>query len=137
LVGEWVDDGGSAVVVSSCRWSDDGNFLLQDFELRLNGRDAMKVAQRIGWDPLARRIRSWVFDSEGGFGESVWTRDDDGWVIKATGVRPDGTTGSATNVLIPTGTDGYIWRSTDRVVADETQPALEVKVVRKPPGARK
>jgi uncharacterized protein (TIGR02246 family) len=137
LVGEWIDDGGSAVVVSSCRWSDDGNFLLQDFELRLNGRDAMKVTQRIGWDPLAKRIRSWVFDSEGGFGESVWTRDGDGWVIKATGVRPDGTTGSATNVLIPTGTDGYVWRSTDRVVADETQPAMEVKVVRKPPDARK
>jgi uncharacterized protein (TIGR02246 family) len=137
LVGEWVDDGGSTVVLSSCRWSEDGSFLLQDFKLRVNGEDAMNVTQRIGWDPVAKRIRSWVFDSEGGFGESVWTRNDDGWIIKATGVRPDGTTASATNVLIPTGTDGYVWRSTDRVVADEPQPGLEVKVVRKPPDARK
>jgi uncharacterized protein (TIGR02246 family) len=137
LVGEWIDDGGSAVVRSSCRWSDDGNFLLQDFKLQFNGQDAMNVSQRIGWDPLAKCIHSWVFDSEGGFGESLWTRDDDGWIIRATGVRPDGTTASATNVLIPTGTDGYVWRSTDRVVGDERQPAQEVKVVRKPPDAKK
>jgi uncharacterized protein (TIGR02246 family) len=133
LVGEWIDDGGSAVVSSSCRWSEDGNFLLQEFKLQLDGRDAMNVSQRIGWDPLARRIRSWVFDSEGGYGESVWTRDGSAWVIKATAVRPDGTTASATNLLTPSGTDSYVWRSTDRVVADERQPPMEVKVVRKPP----
>jgi uncharacterized protein (TIGR02246 family) len=136
LVGEWVDDDGSAVVVSSCRWSADGNFLLQDFKLELNGRDAMDVTQRIGWDPVAKQIRSWVFDSEGGFGESFWTRDGNDWIIKATGLRPDGTTASATNLLRRTGSDGYVWRSTDRIVADERQPPMAVKVVRKPPQAK-
>jgi uncharacterized protein (TIGR02246 family) len=133
LVGDWVDDAGSVVVRSSCRWSDDGNFLLQDFKLKHEGRNAMNVSQRIGWDPLAKQIRSWVFDSEGGYGESVWTCDGNDWIIKATGVRPDGTTASATNLLTPTGKDGYIWRSTDRVVGEERQPATEAKVVRKPP----
>jgi uncharacterized protein (TIGR02246 family) len=133
LVGDWVDDGGSTVVVSSCRWSKDRNFLLQDFKLELNGRDAMDVTQRIGWDPLAKQIRSWVFDSEGGFGESLWTRDGNNWIIRATGVRPDGTTASATNLLTRSGADGYVWRSTDRVVAGEPQPSTAVKVVRKPP----
>jgi uncharacterized protein (TIGR02246 family) len=137
LVGEWIDDGGSSVVRSSCRWSDDGNYLLQEFKLQLNGRNAMNVSQRIGWDPVAKRIRSWVFDSEGGYGESVWTRDGDAWIIKATGVRPDGTTASATNLLMPAGTDGYVWRSADRIVGDERQPTTEVKVVRKPPQPEK
>jgi uncharacterized protein (TIGR02246 family) len=133
LVGDWIDDGGSTVVASSCRWSEDGNFLLQEFKLKMSGRDAMNVSQRIGWDPVTKHIRSWVFDSEGGFGESVWTRDGDAWIIKATGVRPDGSIASATNALVPTGTDGYIFRSTDRLVGDERQPSQEVKVVRKPP----
>ena len=137
LVGEWVDDDGSAVVVSSCRWSEDGNFLLQDFKLELNGRDAMDVSQRIGWDPLAKQIHSWVFDSEGGYGESLWTRDGNDWIIKATGVRPDGTTASATNLLTRTGTDGYVWRSTNRIVAGEPRPPMAVKVVRKPPQPEK
>jgi uncharacterized protein (TIGR02246 family) len=137
LIGEWVDDDGSSVVSSSCRWSDDGNFLLQDFQLQLKGAEAMKVTQRIGWDPHAKCIRSWVFDSEGGFGQSTWTRDDDStWIIKANGVRPDGTTASATNRLIPVGTDGYFWQSADRIVAGEPQPPMEIKVVRKPPQAK-
>jgi uncharacterized protein (TIGR02246 family) len=137
LVGEWIDDGGSAVVVSSCRWSEEGNFLLQDFKLKLNGRDAMDVTQRIGWDPLVKQVHSWVFDSEGGYGESSWTRDGNDWIIKATGVRPDGTTASATNLLTRTGADGYVWRTTDRVVAGEPQPPMDVKVVRKPPQPQK
>jgi uncharacterized protein (TIGR02246 family) len=137
LVGEWVDDGGSAVVRSSCRWSEDGHFLLQNFKLELNGRNAMNVSQRIGWDPVAKHIHSWVFDSEGGYGESTWTRDGTGWIIKATGVQPDGTTASATNVLMPTGTDGYVWQSADRIVGDERQPPVAVKIVRKPPEPEK
>jgi hypothetical protein len=65
----------------------------------------------------------------------LWTRDedDDIWVIKATGVRPDGSTGSSTNVLVPAGKDAYVWRSRDRIVGDEVVPPIEVKVVRKPP----
>ena len=50
LVGDWVDDGGSTVVASSCRWSEDGNFLLQDFKLRVNGRrrDERDATDRLG-----------------------------------------------------------------------------------------
>ena len=139
LVGEWVDDGGNVVVNSTCRWSEDRNFLLQEFKIQVSGKSAMRVSQRIGWDPQAKCIHSWVFDSEGGFGESVWTRDedDDLWVIKATGVRPDGSNASSTNVLVPDGKDAYVWRSRDRIVGDDVVPPIEVKVVRKPPQPKK
>lgn len=133
LVGDWVDDGGSTVVRSTCRWSKDKNFLLQEYKVTVNGRESMNISQRIGWDPLAKRIRAWVFDSEGGYGESFWTRDGAGWIMKATAVRPDGTTASSTNRLVPSGHDSYVWRSFDRVVGDDTEPAIEIKVVRKPP----
>jgi uncharacterized protein (TIGR02246 family) len=133
LVGDWIDDDGSSVVKSTCRWSEGGNFLLQDFDLQLNGQNAMKVSQRIGWDPIAKQIHSWVFDSEGGYGESVWTQDGDTWLIKANGVSSDGKLGSATNTLIPAGKDAYIWRSRDRIVGDDVSDPIEVKVVRKPP----
>jgi uncharacterized protein (TIGR02246 family) len=133
LVGEWIDDGGSSVVHTSCRWSEDGNFLLQDIRLQIAGNDAMQVTQRIGWDPLNKRVRSWAFDTEGGFTEGVWARDGDSWVIKSTGVRPDGIPASATSVIVPTGQDGYVWRAVDRVIGEQVQPPVEVKVVRKPP----
>jgi uncharacterized protein (TIGR02246 family) len=133
LVGEWVDDDGRVEVKSTCRWSEDGNFLLQEFNIQVSGKSEMRVSQRIGWDPIAKRVRSWVFDSEGGFGESLWTRDEDVWVIKATGVRPDGTTALSTNMLVPAGKDAYVWRSRDRIMGDEVAPNIEVKVVRKLP----
>ena len=97
------------------------------------GRAAMEVTQRIGWDPLSKRIRSWVFDSEGGFGDGVWARDGDAWIIKATFVPSHGRAASATNTIVPVGKDSYVWRSTDRVVGDEVHEPLEVTVVRKPP----
>ncbi|HMP00891.1 MAG TPA: SgcJ/EcaC family oxidoreductase [Gemmatales bacterium] len=133
MVGDWIDDGGSTVVRSTCKWSDCGNYLLQEFQLEIAGEHAMNVSQRIGWDPLAKQIRAWVFDSEGGYGESRWVRSGQGWIIKATGVRADGGTGSATNILVPAGNDGYVFRSTDRIVGGEAMPPMEVKVVRKPP----
>ncbi len=136
LVGDWIDDGGNEVVNSSCHWSEDGNFLLQNFKVQIGGKPAMQISQRIGWDPLAKTIRSWVFDSEGGFGESIWTRNGDNWVIKATGVSPDGKAASATNTLTPIGKNGYLWRSNDRIVGNESNPSTEVKVVRKPPEAK-
>jgi uncharacterized protein (TIGR02246 family) len=133
LIGEWVDEGEDSVVFTTCRWSPDKNFILQDIKLRVAGRDAMDVSQRIGWDPVNKRIRSWVFDSEGGYGEGVWARTSEGWLIRTTGVRADGTQAAATNLLVPAGKDSYVWRSTDRVIGDEVMPTLEVTVIRKPP----
>ncbi len=135
LVGEWVDESPDAVVHTSCRWSADGNFLLQDIRVQFAGKPALDVTQRIGWDPLSKRVRSWVFDSEGGFAEGVWARDGEVWIVKSTGVRPDGKPASATNRFARFGKDAYLWQSTDRVIGDAVQPPIEVKVVRKPPAA--
>src|SRR5262249_7129941 len=49
LLGEWDDNGGSVVVNSNCRWSEDKNFLLQDYDIKMEGKPVMKVHQRIGW----------------------------------------------------------------------------------------
>jgi uncharacterized protein (TIGR02246 family) len=133
MVGEWIDESPDSVVFTSCHWSEDKNFILQDIKVQVAGKNAMKVSQRIGWDALTKRIRSWVFDSEGGFVEGFWTRYGDTWIVKSTGVRSDGTSASSTNVFMRTGQDNYSWRSTDRVAGDEVLPDLEVKVVRKPP----
>jgi hypothetical protein len=37
----------------------------------------------IGWDPDRQQIRSWIFDSNGGFGESTWANDGEHWLIQA------------------------------------------------------
>jgi uncharacterized protein (TIGR02246 family) len=133
LVGEWVDESPDVVVEHQCRWSKDGHFLLGQFVVQLQGRPAMKGDLRIGWDPLTRQIKSWVFDSEGGYAEGFWTRVGDRWVVKMTGVRPDGTTASATNTYTPLRQDQFQYTSVDRIVGGQPEPDLTVKIVRKPP----
>lgn len=135
MLGEWLDESDEATVRTSTRWSDDGNFILSDFHLETAGLRTMDGTQRIGWDPIAKQIRSWVFDSEGGFSEGKWTRIGDDWLVKNNGVSPDGAVGSATNIYTPLDGKTIRWSSTHRVVGGELQPDVSVVVVRQPPKA--
>ena len=47
--------------------------------------------QIIGW------IRSWTFDGEGGFAAGWWTREGDRWLLRETGITPDGSRHDARN----------------------------------------
>jgi len=137
LVGDWVDEGSDAVIQISCKWSDDTNYLLIDFDAKVQGKPAMKSSQRIGWDPLTEKVKSWVFDSDGGNGEGIWAQIENRWVIKSTAVMPDGQTGSATIVLEPEGKDSYLMKGFDRIRGKTAEPDFEVKIVRKPPAPAK
>ena len=94
----------------------------------------MKVTQRIGWDPLTEQIKSWFFDSDGGYGHAYWTRNGNRWVIKSTGVLADGRIATATNILTRTGHNSARWHSTDRTVGRDVAPDhSEAVMVRRPP----
>jgi uncharacterized protein (TIGR02246 family) len=139
LIGEWVDEGSEATVHATCRWTPDKNFLLRDFLVHAHGRPVMTVNQRIGWDPLTKQIKSWFFDSEGGYGSALWVRHGDQWIIKSTGVLPDGKTATATNVLTKLSPTQARWLSSERTVGGESIPEqLETFMVRRAPapGAR-
>ena len=134
LVGEWVDESDEAVVHTTCQWSDNQAFLLRSFRLRVRGKDEMSGTQRIGWDPRLKQIRSWVFDSDGGFSEGLWTRDGERWVIKTAGVLKDGRSASATNILTRINRDHARWASVDRTLGGEVlADAEEIALVRTPP----
>lgn len=133
LVGEWVNEGNDAVVKISYRWSDDRNFLLGDYHVTRGGEVVMHSTQRIGWDPLAGKVRSWMFDSDGGFGEGQWAHVDGSWVVKSTAVLPDGETGSATITMTPQGKDRFVIKGTDRFAGDERHKDFEHIVSRQPP----
>ena len=134
LVGDWLDESPDSVVRTSCRWTVDQNFLLRDFTVHVQGKPVMTVNERIGWDPSTRQIKSWVFDSEGGHGSGLWSRNGNEWVIKSTGILPDGRTATATHVLTRLSTQSARWSSIERTVGDQVVPDhAEYVMVRKPP----
>ena len=134
LIGDWIEETGDAVIATSFAWSEDKNFLLRSYEIRVDGKPDVKGTQRIGWDPLTKQVKSWVFDSRGGYGDGYWTRSGEQWVVKSVGVRPDGLTTSATQTLTRVNKDRLLWSSRDRTLGGETRDDIhEFTMVRKPP----
>ena len=133
LVGEWVDESPDGRTSISFRWSDDGNFLLGDYSVSVGGETVASSAQRIGWDPIEGRLRSWTFDSDGGFSEGEWLAGDDEWIVRSEVTMPDGTSGSATMSVKLRDADHFVIESTDRVVAGAEEPDFTLVVARKPP----
>jgi hypothetical protein len=76
-------------------------------------------------------MRSWVFDSHGGFGEGNWQRDGNRWVVACAGVLPDGGTGQATNIWEFVDPKTFVWRAVDREVDGQPVGDMDVKFVRK------
>jgi uncharacterized protein (TIGR02246 family) len=134
MIGEWVDESPEALVMTSYRWTDNQCYILSEFKVQVGGRPVMTGTQRIGWDPLAKTIRSWVFDSEGGFGEGIWTREGNQWIVKRTGVTRDGKVASATNIITRVSKHRMTWQQRDRIVGGEKTPDIEaIPITRKPP----
>lgn len=133
LVGEWVDESPEGQTTIRYDWDEAGNFLLGDYTLAVAGMPESRSHQRIGWDPLEGVIRSWTFDSDGGYSTGEWVPTEAGWVIKSEAVMPDGTTGSATVTVTPTDADHFVVRSSDRIIGGVDEPEFELTVARRPP----
>ena len=134
MVGEWVDESEVAVAFTTCVWSEDKNYLLRLFTIVTRGKTVMSGTQRIGWDPLTKQIKSWVFDSDGGHSQGLWSRTGNQWFVHATGVLADGQTSASTQVITLVNKDLARWKSIGRTVGGKAVPDIEeFALVRKPP----
>lgn len=134
LIGDWMDESSDAIVMTNYRWADNRRAIEGEFHLHSPGYPTMDGTMRIAWDPQARQLRSWIFDSEGGFASGLWSETEDGWMIKITGVMRDGRTTSATNTLRRQSGDHMIYLSTDRTLGGIAMPdGEELTVVRVAP----
>jgi uncharacterized protein (TIGR02246 family) len=129
MVGDWANEAGTVQI--KCKWAPNKSFLLMEYEVKRKGADPLLVTQRIGWDPVNRRIRSWVFDSTGGFGEGYWQRQGHKCVVGASGILADGGTGGSTNIYEYKDDRTILYRSVDREVDGQPVADVEVKLVRK------
>jgi uncharacterized protein (TIGR02246 family) len=131
MIGEWVDKDETGKLETSCHWSANGNFIVRSFSVTVGGQVEFGGKQIIGWDPVEEQIRSWVFDSNGGFGEGVWRQHGDSWYVNSTITLSTGERASSINILTPVDENSYTWASTGRAVGGELLPNTpKVTVVR-------
>jgi uncharacterized protein (TIGR02246 family) len=133
MIGMWVDQDKQDRIETTCRWTKNQNFITRSFAVSIADRIELSGMQIIGWDPAAKQIRSWVFDSDGAFGEGVWTKKDKRWYVQSTGTLPDGRKSSSTNIITYVDDNTFTWQSVDREAGGEILPNVdEVVVVRQP-----
>jgi uncharacterized protein (TIGR02246 family) len=122
-IGEWASEAGKGEVERlSFAWSENQNFIEGSMSTTFNNVAIASAKVQIGWDPTAKRVRSWMFDADGGFGEGSWTREGKKWLITTSSVLPDGTKAAATFAVTFVDADTIALRITDRSVAGKALP---------------
>jgi hypothetical protein len=123
LIGDWAGETAKGESgTASFDWGQNDNFIVSEFATTLNGVPVNGGTQWIGWDAIDKQIRSWSFYSGGGFGEAVWTRDDNKWSLKTTARTGNGKKVTATNVVTKTDDNHMTWQMTKLTVDGNSLP---------------
>jgi hypothetical protein len=125
LVGTWQDKVGDQTIETKINWAASKNFLTRTFKVQGSGQHETDGWEIIGWDPDNQQIRSWIFDSDGGFGESTWSNDGERWLIKASNTLADGGHSTAENILTRVDDNTLTWESQNRTMNGELRPSIE------------
>jgi uncharacterized protein (TIGR02246 family) len=131
-IGEWAGQAEQGEVEHcSLAWSENRNFIVGHSSTTFKTATLGSAQQWIAWDPLAKRLRSFVFDDSGAFGEGAWNKEGDKWTLKVTVVLQDGKKATATYNFTPVDADTIAFQIIDRNVDGKTLPdTKEIKMKR-------
>jgi uncharacterized protein (TIGR02246 family) len=126
LIGDWeeTDKTDDLSVSSQYTWARGGNFITRNVTVKRAGNVALEGWQIIGWDPIEENIRTWTFDTEGGFAEGRFTREGERWLLREVGVTPDGSRSGADNTITRVSNDRLTFESNNRTLDGTPQPSI-------------
>ena len=124
MIGAWKDRGGDYSVETKADWARGNNFITRNFKVSERDDVILEGWQIIGWDPIQKRIRSWIFDSDGGYGQGTWTRDGNRWLVKETRVQPDGDESSSEQTFTYVDPDHCTYEAANRTLNGDPQPNI-------------
>lgn len=131
MIGKWIDKDETVQIETECKWELNHHFIQCNFKVSFEGKENFSGQQIIGWDPEKKRIRSWIFDSDGGYGEGIWMREDHKWIVHVASILPDGRKASAVNVYTIIDTNSYKFHSSGREISGQILPNIkEVSIIR-------
>jgi uncharacterized protein (TIGR02246 family) len=123
IIGEWVEDTKDAHVGRVLfEWAQGQNFIIGMRAVGVKDILLDDGSQRIGWDPAAKQIRSWNFESDGGFGHGTWQLDGNKWVIRMSSVLRSGSLMTSTAILTRIDADTISVQGKDQQVNGKAMP---------------
>jgi uncharacterized protein (TIGR02246 family) len=138
LVGTWESDGPELTAKTSYEWAPNHKFMIVRYTVtpKKTGEKSNSGTQVIGVDPATNMIHAWLFDSEGGIGESSWTWNGQRWVIDSSATLADGSSSTAVNFLTRDGDNAFTWRSVQRTHDGVSLPDLSAVKVKRVAGGK-
>ena len=131
MLGTWEEKSESAEVKTVVNWTPGRSFITRAFTVKRSDGKTDEGTEVIGWDPSIGKIRSWIFEADGGFSENVWTQDGPRWLVQARTVLPDGGQATAQHTVTKIDNDKFTWSSANRELDGELLPNIEaVTIVR-------
>jgi uncharacterized protein (TIGR02246 family) len=122
LVGTWRMDAKDRDVTTTYEWDETKAFLRGKYSIKQGGKAVESGMQIFGQDNADGGIRSWVFQSDGAWGDGLWSRDGKNWSVDFGGVTPDGKRLSATVKYVRVDADTFTWQSVDQSVDGQPIP---------------
>lgn len=132
LIGDWEDADENSNINLNFKWDKNNNFLIEHFAVKVLGREELTGIQIIGWDPGDQKIRSWVFDSDGGIREGSWSKEGDNWVANMKSTLADGKRASSADIYTKVDSNNFTFSMDARDVDGEILPDVgPVKFIKK------
>jgi uncharacterized protein (TIGR02246 family) len=133
LVGTWQAVTKDRAVTITYAWDEHKAFLRGTFTVKEGTKVLESGSELIGKDPAEGVLRSWLFQSDGGFASGVWTRDGKKWSVAVQGVRADGKPLTATTIYAPLNPHTVTWQAVNQTLGGaslaDTPP---IKVTKQP-----
>jgi uncharacterized protein (TIGR02246 family) len=131
LIGTWQAATKDREVTTTYEWDENKAFIRGKYKVKEGTKVVESGMQMIGKDNAEGAIRSWVFQSDGGFGGGVWTREGKKWSVDVYGVRADGSELTATSIYVHVDPNTFTWQAVgqavDGVPLADTQPIKATK----------
>jgi uncharacterized protein (TIGR02246 family) len=134
LTGTWISKDGDDEVSMECTEVANGNFLTIRFKVKSKDDTTLEGTTIIGWDAAQKQLRTWVFSSDGSFGEGVIQNSGDRWTIRVAGTLPSGERSAATQIVTRKDDTHFTFESTDRTVGTGALPNGSVITLTKTTG---
>jgi uncharacterized protein (TIGR02246 family) len=135
LIGTWRMESKDRDETTTYEWDETKTFIRGKFTVKQGDKVVESGTQTFGKDNAEGGIRSWVFQSDGGFGDGLWTRDGKKWLVDFSGVSAGGKKLAATVVYQRVDADTFTWQAVQQTV--DGQPVadtLPVKVSKQKSG---
>jgi uncharacterized protein (TIGR02246 family) len=134
LIGTWHAVTSDREVTITYEWDRNQAFIRGTFTVKEGSTVIDTGTEMIGKDNARGAIRSWLFQSDGGFGSGLWVREGKTWRIKVDGVKPDGSKMTGTLVYMRVDPNAFTWQAVNLALDGERVADMPpIKVTRQHP----